>query len=338
LLAAAFIVIGAAFAVEQGGSAGGQVDPRRNDDQRAMNLLCGYVVGKTTFAVFQRDFGGYFTRSRALDPGGGPGVLLKPLKWQKVVNVPLDKTNLATQMPGQELVPAELTPYVTGAYVLGHPKPDSTALFYDQDPDSFNALVVLMFKDGLLAELEAPLCADYHKWDVAAAALNGEAALIDIALHHINPKARATAAEHVVAPDVLATIALEDPSTAVFLSVIERIEDQAVLARIAQTHWWPRGREWAVLRLKDQSLLAEIAFGKDLPMVRRAAAHRLEDQPALTRIALEDDDQGVRREAVNRLKDVDLLKRVVAETDDEKLRDIARARLGEIKGAGPGPE
>ncbi len=130
------------------------------DDARAKEALCSYVVGETEFRVFQDDFAGYFTRANASNPNAGPGILLRPLKWKKNIDAPPEKGHLLAAMFGKEKIPDELTPYVSGAYALGHPKPDSTASYYDQDPDSFNALAVLLFQEGVLTQLEAPLCDD----------------------------------------------------------------------------------------------------------------------------------------------------------------------------------
>lgn len=64
----------------------GSVDEPLSDDDRAAEFICSYTVGETSFGTFQKDFTGYFTRAQAMNPGSGPGVLLKPLKWEKSVN------------------------------------------------------------------------------------------------------------------------------------------------------------------------------------------------------------------------------------------------------------
>jgi len=157
-LVVGFLGVTAIYAADEGTAEERYVDSKLEDDKQAIESLCGYVVGETTFARFQEDFTGYFTRNNARDPNAGPGVLLRPLKWKKNVAVPADKSDLAIQMFGKDEVPAELTPYVTGAYLLGHPKPETTALTYDQNPDGFNAIAVLQFKDGVLSMLETPAC------------------------------------------------------------------------------------------------------------------------------------------------------------------------------------
>jgi hypothetical protein len=87
-------------------------------------------------------------------------LLLKPLKRDKTVNAPADKGCLMMEMFGKDQLPADLARYLRGGYVLRHRKQNTSALFYDQDPDSFNVIAVLLFKDGLLAQLQGPSCHD----------------------------------------------------------------------------------------------------------------------------------------------------------------------------------
>lgn len=128
-------------------------------DEVALKQVCSYEENQTTFGEFQSDFGGYFSRAATSDPDSVPGVLFKPLKWEKQVNAPPEKSALLMQMIGSSRVPDGLTAYVTGAYVLGYRKPGSEGgLSYDQSPESFAVLAALAFKDGVLIKMERTNC------------------------------------------------------------------------------------------------------------------------------------------------------------------------------------
>jgi hypothetical protein len=135
-----------------------QPDPGQAADEQAQASLCSYVVGETTFNTFQNDFTGYFTRQSSRDPDSAPGLLLKPLFWEKSVSAPPDKAHLMMAMFGKESVPEELTPYVSGKYLLGHLLPGKPSTMYQLSPDSFSVLAALAFKDGVLAGMEFTGC------------------------------------------------------------------------------------------------------------------------------------------------------------------------------------
>jgi hypothetical protein len=155
------LIFGLAFAASVMASAQSDkaADPDSTADDAALEHICSYVEKETTFGEFQSHFGDYFTRAATSNPDSIPGVLFKPLKWEKQVNAPPEKSTLLMQMFGSSRVPDGLTPYVTGAYVLGYRNPGSEgAISYDQSPESFTVLAALLFQDGILTRLEHTDC------------------------------------------------------------------------------------------------------------------------------------------------------------------------------------
>ena len=137
---------------------GREADMHEIADVRGLANLRSYVVGQTSFATFQADFGNYFTRSASHDPASVPGYVLKPLHFEKYINAPSDKLALHAQGLDELRVADELTQFVSGVFVLGFLRPDAATsvepLTYPQSPDSFHVIAVLAFKDGSLALIE----------------------------------------------------------------------------------------------------------------------------------------------------------------------------------------
>lgn len=147
-----------------------------------------------------------------------------------------------------------------------------------------------------------------------------------------DPASRAAAVVDIDDQSILATIALTDKSTEVFLAAVDRIDDQAVLKQLAIEHWWPRGREFAVAKVSDQEFLRAVATGTDDPIVRRAAVAKLDDQSTLAHIALTDDVFSIRRNAVERIDTRRLLEQIAATSDYQPVTDVANWAHGVARG------
>jgi hypothetical protein len=86
-------------------------------------------------------------------------------------------------------------------------------------------------------------------------------------------------------------------------------------------------RSAAVTRIEDQSLLAKIAEGDRDENVRLAAVMRLTDQAVLARIATTNESDRMRLRAVERLDDQAVLARIVATDKDQWVVFAAEDRL-----------
>jgi hypothetical protein len=110
--------------------------------------------------------------------------------------------------------------------------------------------------------------------------------------------------------ELLARVATSDKAPGVRLVAALKLEDQALAQRVygdlAGTEGWGRWHwgEIAVRKLDDQALLARIAVSDPSQSIREAAIWRLEDQALLERIARNDPAWSVRRAAEDRLKDL----------------------------------
>jgi hypothetical protein len=82
----------------------------------------------------------------------------------------------------------------------------------------------------------------------------------------------------------------------------------------------------AVEKLTDQALLAKIAVKEENPDVRQAAVYKLTDQALLAKIAVEDNNQYVRSAAVINLTDQNVLAKIVIEAVDFRF-DVREAFL-----------
>jgi hypothetical protein len=130
------------------------------------------------------------------------------------------------------------------------------------------------------------------------------------------------------------------------IAAVQRLTDQAELARIAQQDANADVRRAAVQRLADQVVLADIAQSDVVPGVRAAAVERLNDQTLIAGIVQKDADPSVRAAAVARLRDQALLSGIAQKDgplcerlnatamlrDEESLHSLA-ARGGHVAGA-----
>ena len=104
---------------------------------------------------------------------------------------------------------------------------------------------------------------------------------------------------------------------------VERLTNQALLAKFAVGHMDSDVRSAAVKKLTDQALLAKIAVEDIDEYVRSAAVSQLTDQALLAKIAVGDKEALVRRAAVPRLTDKALLTKIAAEDKDRDVREAA---------------
>ena len=104
-------------------------------------------------------------------------------------------------------------------------------------------------------------------------------------------------------------------------AAVEKLTDQALLAKIAFNEQNPDVRQAAVYKLTDQALLTKIAEGDNNEYVRSAAVINLTDQAVLARIAIEANDFGFDvREAFLHLTDQALLARIAVEARNADVR------------------
>jgi hypothetical protein len=114
---------------------------------------------------------------------------------------------------------------------------------------------------------------------------------------------RTAAVERLTDQAVLAKVAIGDKDEYVRRAAVERLTDQAVLAKVAIEDKDENVRETAVRKITDQALLTRVAIGDKDEYVRRAAVERLTDQAVLAKVAIGDKDGNVRWVAVERLVD-----------------------------------
>ncbi len=93
------------------------------------------------------------------------------------------------------------------------------------------------------------------------------------------------------------------PDAKIRLAAVRKIEDQALLAKIAAEDVHLEVREAAVERLTDQALLAKIAAGDKGDRARMAAVERVFVQSLLEKIVVQGIDGDVRNFAAKRLTD-----------------------------------
>ena len=107
-------------------------------------------------------------------------------------------------------------------------------------------------------------------------------------------------------------------------AAVEKLTDQALLAKIAVNEENSLVRMAAVYKLTDQALLAKIAVGDNDQYVRSAAVEHLTDQTVLVKIAIEANDIGYDvREAFLHLTDQALLARIAVEAKNKDVRKLA---------------
>jgi hypothetical protein len=110
-------------------------------------------------------------------------------------------------------------------------------------------------------------------------------------------------------------------------AAVEKLTDQALLAKIAVEDTNADVRYLAVKKLTDQAVLAKIAVKDREPYVRRAAVQNLTDQAALAKVAVEDKEWRIRDSAVEKLTDQALLAKIAVEATEASVRPAAVRNL-----------
>ena len=126
---------------------------------------------------------------------------------------------------------------------------------------------------------------------------------------------------------LLAKIAVQDQDSEVRLAAVEKLTDQAVLVKIAVEDKESDVRRTAVEKLTDQAVLAKIAVEDKGIFVRRAAVEKLTGQAVLAKIAVQDQDSEVRLAAVEKLTDQTLLTKIAVEDKNSIVRSAAVEKL-----------
>jgi hypothetical protein len=179
--------------------------------------------------------------------------------------------------------------------------------------------------------------------------------LVEIAINDYSPLVRAAAVRQLTDRFQIARIAVDDDSKdgMVRAVAIAKLSDLDLLTRIALgEETYRKGlspevylhlRTVAAERLEDQAVLAKIAL-EDVPAdttkdgsirtnartLHMTSIAKITDQTLLMNVALDDKAGDERKAALQRLRDPALLARVMDETKDSDLRDTARARLTKV--------
>ncbi len=128
---------------------------------------------------------------------------------------------------------------------------------------------------------------------------------------------------------LLAKIAAEDGDWRVRKAAVQRVTDQALLARIATEAKDAFVREAAAQRMTDQALPAKSATEAKDRDVHEAAAQRVTDRALPARIATEAKDGDVHEAAVSRVTDQALLARIATQHEDWRVREAAVKRVSD---------
>lgn len=130
----------------------------------------------------------------------------------------------------------------------------------------------------------------------------------------------------------LAKVAEEDPEWLVREAAVKKLTDPARLVRIAQHNSDPRTRKAAVAKLTDPGLLRNIAQNDSEGQVRAAAAEKLDDLTLLRRLVEEDQSGQVRNAALTKLvaanqTDQSMLLNLVTQDPDSGVRKTALMKV-----------
>ena len=108
---------------------------------------------------------------------------------------------------------------------------------------------------------------------------------------------------------------------------VEKINDQELIKKIAQTdeHEWVRSE--AVRKLLDQKLIAEIAKNDKHWEPRQAAVQMLSEQKLLIEIARTDKEPSVRNSAVEKITDHNVLVMIAKSDEDSSVRKNATEKI-----------
>ena len=112
-------------------------------------------------------------------------------------------------------------------------------------------------------------------------------------------------------------------------AAVAALSDQNLLAKTALEARSTGVRKIAVQKLEDQAALAKVAVGMRYLdwSLREVVVKKLEDQAALAKVAVQDESGDIRYAAVRKLKDEELLTRIAEEDKDLVVRHAAKERL-----------
>lgn len=163
--------------------------------------------------------------------------------------------------------------------------------------------------------------------------LDDQNALAKIGLEDSDPYNREVAAERLadkaLAQKIIIEICQNGSDEAQRIRLLQKwVEDDALLAKLAQADKSPSMRREAVAKLLDQDLLGKIAKNDRDGGVRQMAADKLHDQALLTQIAKSDKDGNVRRTAVEKLTDQTLFMDIF---NEDPCPEVKVAALNRIK-------
>lgn len=109
--------------------------------------------------------------------------------------------------------------------------------------------------------------------------------------------------------------------------LLTKITDQQTILKHFGEVKYSWDRESLVNRIDDQTVLAKIAIEDEDDSVRLLAIEKISDQGTLTRVALEDEEQFNRIAAVERLEDQVLLLKLVEEDESSLVRQTAVEKI-----------
>jgi hypothetical protein len=183
---------------------------------------------------------------------------------------------------------------------------------YDENADVRKAAIEKL--DNELVLYVIAKSDEFHDYVGRAAVgkLVSQAMLTNIAMYACDDDARKAAVEKIEDQAALAKLA-NHASGDVRVAAVEKLTDPSLLTYFARRGVWKQRRA-AVRKLTDQRMLTEIAEMDDNFDVRIAAVEKLTDPAALTEIAKTADNFGVRVSAVEKLTDQAVLTEI-AKTD-----------------------
>jgi len=130
--------------------------------------------------------------------------------------------------------------------------------------------------------------------------------------------------------DIIAGIAQFNSDAILRLAAVRALENQDILATVAQSDVCPKIRHQAVLMIRDQTALANVAEGDVHVEVACAAIERLSDKEALARIIYRHPLSETRRRAVLRIDNQDVLSESAIHDVDRGIREAALDRVEDV--------
>ena len=144
---------------------------------------------------------------------------------------------------------------------------------------------------------------------------------------HSNPSVRREAVGRLDDQALLARIASTDPDFHVRQLALGRLHLPEMLAQVAMTATDAKIQEAALHRVDRPDLLASVAEKASPPSIRATAVRRLDDQVVLARLAKEAPDLQARAAAVEKLSAQDVLAEIVVREKEMPVRLAALRRL-----------